>query len=268
MSTGILSRTRRRLAGAGLLVVAAAAGWQFWIARPFPAAAPAFVFRDGFEHAVKMEDLFPRDFSRWHGWQREAGTGATANEVALTTERVHSGAQALKCVAAPYDGHTASKADIERGRLRFVKGDDVWFRGSYWLKGGTDASLVFLWDLESTEWRNSPGRRLYLQNGETLASDLGKWWSGKTFRAARGAPKFPKERWVELRVHLFLSENNDGRMEVWQDGTKVIDAIGKTLPTARTIYNRLQVGLTANGNRTHPQTLFVDDIVLSNRPLE
>ena len=49
-------------------------------------------------------------------------------------------------------------------------------------------------------------------------------------------------------------------MEVWQDGVKVIDAFGKTLPTARTIYNRLQIGLTANGNRTHPQTLFVDDI--------
>ena len=73
---------------------------------------------------------------------------------------------------------------------------------------------------------------------------------------------------MELRVHLFLSEGGDGRMEVWQDGTKVLDATGQTLPTARTIYDRLQVGLTANGNRMHAQTLFVDDVAISNRPLD
>ena len=253
----------------GMLAVPVLLGLLFWQSRPYPAAAAAFVFRDGFEDAVKTEDLFPRDFSRWHGRQRESGAGATANEVALTTERAHSGAHALKCVAAPYDGHTASKADIERGRLYFVKNDDVWFRGWFWLAGGTDASLMFLLNLETTALHNSPGRRLYLQNGEWLASDLGKWWTGKTFRQPRGREvKFPKDRWVELRVHLFLSEDNNGRMEVWQDGAKVIDATGKTLPTARTIYDRLQVGLTANGNRQHAQTLFVDDVVLSNRPLE
>ena len=251
------------------LAALALGGCAFWEARPYPAPAAAFVFHDGFEDAAKLEDLFPRDFSRWHGRQREGGASAAANNVTLTSERGHSGAHALKCVAAPYDGHTASKADIERGRLHFVKGDNVWFRGWFWLAGGTNADSVFLWDLETTGLRNSPGRRLYLQSGETLTSDLGKWWSGKTFRQKRGAAvKFPKERWVELRVHMLLSEGGDGRMEVWQDGAKVLDATGQTLPTARTIYNRLQVGLTANGNRTHAQTLFVDDVAISNRPLD
>ena len=190
--------------------------------------------------------------------------------VALTTEHVHSGTNALKCVAAPNDGRAIPKADIERGRLRFVKGDHVWFGGWFYLVGGADASLAFLWDLETTQLRNSPGRRLFLQQrGESLACDLGKWWTGKTFRQPRGSEvRFPKDRWVGLIVHLVLNEGDDGRMEVWQDGVKVLDATGKTLPTARTIYDRLQVGITANGNRAHTNTLFVDDIVISNRPLE
>jgi hypothetical protein len=72
---------------------------------------------------------------------------------------------------------------------------------------------------------------------------------------------------VRLRVHLFLSEKSDGVMEVWQDDTKVIDAHGQTLPTAKTIYDRLEVGLTANGSTEHAHTLYVDDVSISNRPL-
>ncbi len=56
--------------------------------------APTFVFRDGFERAEKLADLFPRDFSRWQGWQREAGAGATTNDVSLTIERtIHNRVQ-------------------------------------------------------------------------------------------------------------------------------------------------------------------------------
>lgn len=56
-------------------------------------------------------------------------------------------------------------------------------------------------------------------------------------------------------------------MEVWQDGVKVLDGRGQTLPTAKTIYSRLQLGITANGNRHSPCTLYLDDVAISNRPL-
>jgi hypothetical protein len=72
---------------------------------------------------------------------------------------------------------------------------------------------------------------------------------------------------VRLRVHLLLSEKADGVMEVWQDETKIIDAYGQTLPTVKTIYDRLEVGLTANGSTEHAHTLYVDDVSISNRPL-
>lgn len=268
------SRASRRwlrwlIAGSAFSALAGSAGaaWWFWVARPMPTPAAPFVFRDGFEDSAKLDDLLKKDSSRWNGVELQSSAGAQTNSVALTSERAHTGKNALKCVAAPFDGKKASEADIEREGLRFVKGDDVYFSGWYWLEGNTETSSIFLWDLESTTLRNTPGRRLFLQNGEMIASDLGKWWSAKKFRAVGGAPKFPKNRWVEVKIHLHLSDREDGRMQVWQDGVKVLDEAGKTLPRARTVYDRMQVGLTANAGRAQPQTLYVDDVMLSNRPL-
>jgi len=251
---------------AGLLLVLLLA-WYFWPPPP-RAPSPPFRFADGFENVTKFADLFPHDYSRWHGRQQESAGGKDANHVELVTNLVHSGTNALRFQAGPYDGRTASKADIELGRLTFGRGDQVWFTGWYYLVGGTDAVSVFLWDLETTQYPKSPGRRLYIQSGEWLASDLGKWWIGKTLRQSKGQEvKFPKDRWVQLRVHMTLVAGNDGLLEVWQDDTKVLDARGRTLPTASSVYNRLQIGLTANGNRQSTNTLYIDDIVISNRPL-
>lgn len=251
------------LAAAALTALTLAAVGGFGLRAPAPAGASLpFSFHDGFEDAAGFRALFPRDSSRWHSLQREPAS----NTLEPSGVRSHSGAQALKCVAAAGEGRTASKADVAREGFSVGRGDHVWFRGWFLLAGDRDASSLFLWDLESTALHNSPGRRIFIQSDGRLASDLGKWWVGKTFRPLRGAPRFPHERWVELQVHLVLSAG-DGRMEVWQDGTKVIDATGRTLPTDRTRYNRLQVGITANGNRQHAHTLWVDDIAFSNRPL-
>jgi hypothetical protein len=81
-----------------------------WWSPPSSPFSGKYFFRDGFENAAGFDDLFPRDFSRWHGFQRESAAKPTFNLVALTSEVVHSGTNALKLVAAPYDGHTASKA--------------------------------------------------------------------------------------------------------------------------------------------------------------
>ncbi len=42
---------------------------------------------------------------------------------------------------------------------------------------------------------------------------------------------------------------------------------GGTLPTASTVYDRLQVGITANGNTTDAHRVYVDDVVISTVPL-
>jgi hypothetical protein len=223
-----------------------------------------FTFRDDFENAASFLDLFPKDLSRWHGTQQVP----RENPIALSSEFAHSGKQSLKCTAAAKRNDVTAKADVLREQLHFIKGDHVWSQCWFLLKGDASAAHVFLWDLEASYKWQSPGRRVFLQEGDRVASDLGKWFSSSVFsQPSDRAVAFPRDRWVRLRVHLFLSEKADGVMEVWQDETKVIDARGQTLPTAKTIYDRLEVGITANGSTEHAHTLYVDDVVISNRPL-
>lgn len=221
-----------------------------------------FIFRDDFENAATFLDLYPKDLSRWHGRQLVP----EKNTLDISREKARSGSQSIKCFASVKSNDITSKSDVLREQVHFVKGDHVWSEVWFWLKGGASAEHVFLWDLESSGKWQSPGRRVYLQKGDIIASDLGKWFSSNLFRQPydRAVP-FPTERWVRLRVHLFLSENSDGIMEIWQDDTKVIDARGQTLPTAKAVYDRLEVGLTANGSTEHEHTLYVDDVTISNR---
>jgi hypothetical protein len=255
-----------KLAGLGILVAFAGvvSAWlDWWEPRPVRDQRP-FTFSDDFESGSTFADLVPKDGSRWHGRQLEP----EQNGVELTTEVAHSGKQSLKCYAVPSRSDATSKADIQRGQLAFTEGDHVWSECWLLLKGGSSGEHVFLWDLEtSRKWR-SPGRRLYLQTGDVVASDLGKWAFAPTFRQPwdRGVP-FPKDRWVRLRVHMLLAGGKNGTIQVWQDETKVLDANGQTLPTGKTVYDRLQVGVTANGSREHEHTLYVDDVIISNQPI-
>ena len=62
-------------------------------------------------------------------------------------------------------------------------------------------------------------------------------------------------------MHLRLSEKQDGVVELWQDGVKVVDARGQTLPLAGTIYDDLEVGIGAHSFGPGTAVLYVDDVV-------
>ena len=237
------------------------------------------IFFDGFEDAEQFLDLFPLDGSRWSFVQEEP----RGNLVSLTTEQVHTGAQALKCYARAYNGVNASKADIGNSLLSFANGDEVWTEAWIYLVGGTPTPNVFLWDLEAPDTCtsviacpregtgrlcNSPGRRLYLTGpaGGWLKSDLGKWCRGRNFEQLAGQEvSLPTDTWVRIRTYQRLSDQWDGRMKVWQDDLLVIDAVGITLPREDARYTRLEVGITANGDETNSHILYLDDVRVWNR---
>lgn len=265
---------------AGLTSVATSRAQQVKPTTPAPllGAPPSFV--DGFENAATLADLFPANFSRWTGMQQEPA----GNTISLSTARVHSGTQSLKCFAQPYDGVHASKADIYNEILHFVNGQEVWTECWYFLEGGHATANVFLWDLEAPATCtsaiacpeagngricNSPGRRLYLSgpDGRWLKSDMGKWCIGQNFEQDAGHEvNLPLDQWVRVRVYMRLLADNTGVMKVWQNDALLINEVGLTLPRADSIYERLQVGLTANGNETAAQTLYIDDVQIWNQP--
>ncbi|MEM1043311.1 MAG: hypothetical protein AAGI91_11865 [Bacteroidota bacterium] len=242
---------------------------------PFPVIDG--VFTEDFESAERIEDLFASDGSRWTNLQRTSGS----NRVELTAARSRSGRQSVRLVAEPYDGETASKADLVLERLRLRDGDRVWVEFWVWMAESGATRDVFLWDLEAPETCTdesscpaegtaavcpAPGRRLYLSGplGRSFASDLGKWCRDATFRAP--AATLETERWLRVRIDLTLDSGPGGRLRVYQDDDLVLDGTGVTLPRADAVYTRMQVGITANGNNEASNEVFLDDVSVWTEP--
>lgn len=186
--------------------------------------------------------------------------------VAPDSSRAHGGRTALKCVApAPTKGMITSKSSLSSPLIYFRKGDDVWFRASYYAEETRPLTLM---DLECEWIEQHGGIRLYLDEGGLLQAELKALDKPKFKQSLTNAISFPLDRWVNVRAHFLLSDDADGVIQIWQDGTLIVDQRGTTLPLPRAIYTSLEVGISAHsfGNRT--ATLWVDDVAISSKPLE
>ncbi|MDG3005655.1 hypothetical protein [Paludisphaera mucosa] len=243
-------------------------------------------FEEGFEGAESLADLI--DPSR--GWtaltlqsplapnvadyvalrNRILGGrgGFLDNRVEVAPAQAHSGGRSLRCeCVAPSPGMICAKASLSTELLHFVKGDDVWFSAWYFAAadGGRPLGLA---DLESTWIKEYPGMRILIDpSSGALYAEL-KWADKPAYRQPPGREvAFPVGRWTNVRLHLRLSERPDGRVALWQDGAKLIEAEGPTLPLANAVYNDLEVGVTAHVGRPDVAALFVDDVVISADPI-
>jgi len=188
------------------------------------------------------------------------------NRVEPSSVIVHSGNGALRTYSVPKSEEmVTAKAFLGSEMLHYVKGDDVWFSGWYYIAEG--GNPFTLWDLETTWYEQRPGIRLMLPPDGELLMEL-KWVSKKKYYQAKGQEVlFPTDKWVHIEIHLTLSEEDDGIIEVWQDGDKIIDTQGQTLLLDETIYNYLEIGITAHSFGNEAATLYVDDIEISDNAL-
>ena len=189
------------------------------------------------------------------------------NRVEPSSEVVHSGNKALKCYSMPPSPQmTTAKASLSTTLLYFTKGDDVWFSGWYHVaEGGMPFTVM---DLECTHFKEHPGMRIMVGQDGYVRFEL-KWAKKPTYRQPREKRVlFPTGRWVHLKSRLKLSETTDGVIQLWQDGVKLIDEHGQTLPLANAIYDSLEIGISAHSFGPDAATLFVDDIVISEKPLK
>jgi hypothetical protein len=183
------------------------------------------------------------------------------NRLEPSTEQAHSGKQSLRAYSvARSRSMQCAKAHIESEFLYFVKGDDYWFSGWYFIASGMPYTIA---DIKSAWIKMCPGLRLVLENGEPQF-EL-KWMDKPRYRQSVQPPvRFPTGRWVHVRIHLTLSDQEDGVNELWMDGRQIIRARGRNLPMADTIYNHLEAGITAT---LHEAVVFVDDVEVSDTPL-
>jgi hypothetical protein len=190
------------------------------------------------------------------------------NRIEPSDEVVHGGQRALRAYSVARSGDAVTnKASLETELIHFVRGDDVWFAGWYCVpvEGGMPFTLM---DLETTWFKEHPGIRIMVFGEKHLGVEL-KWGAKPTYRQQKGNEiGFPRGQWVRVKLHITLSEEQDGVVELWQDGTQIVDARGQTLPLSHTIYNSLEVGISAHSFGPLPATLYVDDVSISARPPE
>lgn len=242
--------------------------------------ASAIAFEDGFEEAEDVRALLDHNSGRWTRVQ----ISHDENVLFMHEDPTRSGRAALGFHAVPSDD-VVSKALIERGGFRLYAGQSAMVDAWFLIPGGQSLDNVFLMDLECRDcWpafsgRNnpSPGIRLTLKGDDgEVAVERAKIGHPKgTWRQPRHDPVlFPRDRWVRLTWILYLSPDDEGGTEVLIDGRPVLRARGATLPDISRFrekgvrlveplyYERLQIGITANGAE-NSVAMLVDDVTVS-----
>lgn len=159
---------------------------------------------------------------------------------------------------APEEGMATSKAMLEQNRLWFLKGDDLWFRGRYFLKQGVPFTIV---DFQERGRYQSPGPRITIWDQKYLGYELKSGWKP---RLKQQQVEIPLQQWFEITVHLKLDETN-GQVQIWQDGQLIIDDQVATLPAADSLLGALEVGITATDMACE---VLVDEIKISHETFD
>ena len=234
-------------------------------------------FTADFEGARQVTDLIGEKL-RWTGFTLQSPKTKTVGEYVKLRQRIlagtsdfldnrvepsgaefHGGRASLRTVSvAATSDMICAKASMQSELIHFRKGDDFWYSAWYLVKGAAPLTIM---DLESTWIEQHAGIRIMV-GGDGLMFEL-KWGTKPKWRPKVRVP-FPIGRWVHVVAHIRLSET-DGLVAIWQDGTLVTEGTGQTLPLADTIYNSLEVGISATSVASE---VFVDDIEVSDKPLK
>ena len=242
-------------------------------------------FKEDFESATRIHDLIDvterwshftlqspsarsvNDYNRLRNQILKGEADFIDNRVEPSDEQVHSGKRALKILCVGPDGQMGTcKASLHAGLFHFAKGEDVWFSAWYFIeKRGKYNTLM---DLESTWVRNHPGMRIVLHDGY-LELQLAKWLPNISYRQPRNSRKpMPEKQWVHIKVHLKLSDDPDGIIQLWQNDDLLIDTKGKTLPFAKAMLDNLEIGISAHALTKDEAIFYVDDVELSTQPIK
>ena len=234
-------------------------------------------FKSGFEDAATIHDLIGeqpgwtaftlqspktptvQDYVDLRNRILKTGAGFLDNIVEPSTAKFHGGKAALrtKSVARSKDMDCA-KASLQTELIHFKKGDDYWYSAWYFIE---DHAPFTLMDLECTWIEGHAGIRI-----TTSQAGLGfelKFPPKPHFRPTNPTP-IPLGKWFHVVAHVKLDEK-DGLCELWQDGVKVCEGKGQTLPLADTICNSLEVGISATEVEC---TMWVDDVEVSDKELK
>ncbi|CAN5542503.1 hypothetical protein BH10BAC6_BH10BAC6_15150 [soil metagenome] len=163
----------------------------------------------------------------------------------------------MRCTAvAPSAGMVTSKASFESTTAYFKRDSDLWFEARYFFASTLPYSIA---DFESGWFDQSPGPRIVISGGAFAVEN--KFGNKLMFRQSSPVP-IPVGAWVTVKIHLLFHEEH-GRIELWQDGVRILAVDGPTLPLRIAVQNNIEVGISATSQAC---VVYVDDVRLSPLP--
>lgn len=180
------------------------------------------------------------------------------NKIELINDPSNASNTVLKFTSVPPTGNmVTSKSSISSSISFYPKNSEVWFQADYYIESGLPFSIV---DFENSHFFQHPGPRVIIRNNKLEFEN--KFGSKINIENNSGITILQNE-WFTLKVHLKYSNENDGIIELWQDGVKIISVTGINLPTSNSIQNILEVGATASSDGC---ILLFDNMRISEIP--
>ncbi|MFM9836840.1 MAG: heparin lyase I family protein [Cyclobacteriaceae bacterium] len=238
-------------------------------------------YTDNFEKYPKFSDLFLKSIADkdlyWSGFTllspaaptisdyvalRSCILGGTCtfidNKIELAMDPMDNANKVLKFTSvAPTANMITAKASIESTINFFDKGSDLWFQASYYVESGIPFSLA---DFENSYFDSGPGPRVVIRDSKLSIEN--KFGAKKEYFQLSPIT-IPSKQWFTVKVHFKFSNDAEGVIELWQDGKKVISAKGMNLPTANSIQNSVELGITSTSIDC---VLLMDNIKISALP--
>jgi hypothetical protein len=163
---------------------------------------------------------------------------------------------------------TAQRIEVVRTQ-HFVEGTDTWMAWSIYLPRGQfriDPGR----DVVITEWVDNPPPYLGPPEIQTLIRNIGG--ANRIALAARGGNEqeltdrewtfgpIPEDQWVDLALHVRWASTDEGLIEFWIDGQKVLAKQTPTIYQKRAVYLRQGISREAS---TITSTVYEDATVVS-----
>jgi hypothetical protein len=238
--------------GVGFECLAQSGGWK---GPPPSATGPVPRRVDGFESG-SLADFW-----------RPGGRGPARYEleaIVISDDRARSGRRSARITVKEGeieqvgdDGKRTERAELDSGNLP-VLGRDVWYGFSLLLPPGfpvVDNRLVIT-QFKQSDVEGTPlvAQRFRAGRHTLTIRSLRDGGSARTYRL----PELRLGHWVDMVYHLRYSTGDDGRIEVWMDGRRVVSYAGPTASEKGAARFYHKVGLYRDRWK-EPMTMYVDN---------
>jgi Polysaccharide lyase len=223
-----------------------------------PLKEPKLPLFDGFEGQAIAGFWLPGDY----------GTGLhTPEAIQISTDYARAGSRSARITVNEGDieqkgddGRSVERAELDSGHYPFI-GRDVWYGFSFLLPSGfpvVDNRLVLAsWKQSDVEGSPLIGQRFRAGQHTVTIRPPGADGGGISY----GLPDLELGRWNDMVYHVRYSFGEDGRIEIWMNGTRVVRYSGPTASKAGAdrFYNK--VGLYRDRWK-EPMTMYLDNYML------